>query len=51
MSNSKYLPYGETKITIPYLVRRAVETQEMLSSSKDQIDIIKYELRSRAKGT
>eukprot|EP01017_Pseudomicrothorax_dubius_P033921 TRINITY_DN4595_c0_g2_i9.p1 TRINITY_DN4595_c0_g2~~TRINITY_DN4595_c0_g2_i9.p1 ORF type:complete len:507 (-),score=98.08 TRINITY_DN4595_c0_g2_i9:28-1548(-) len=43
----KYVPFGEMEIMIPYLLRRANETKDMLGSVHIQAQLIKHELRHR----
>lgn len=47
--NFRYLPFGPTLMTLPYLIRRAQENASMLRSSTD-IAAIKSELRHRFLG-
>lgn len=44
---AKYLPYGEVKRVMPYLIRRAEENSSMISQTNRELDNIKNELRRR----
>jgi proline dehydrogenase len=44
---SKYLPFGELDIMIPYLVRRAQESKQMFSSANLQSSLMKHEIGKR----
>ncbi|EGR31817.1 proline dehydrogenase, putative [Ichthyophthirius multifiliis] len=43
----KYVPFGETHIMIPYLIRRAQEQLQVLSSVELQYNLIKDEFKKR----
>jgi proline dehydrogenase len=45
----KYVPYGEVKKVIPYLVRRVRENSAVLESGKVELEMLRKELRSRFK--
>lgn len=46
---SKYLPFGPVEQIMPYLVRRAEENRGMLSTSSLDRELMKLELKRRAK--
>ena len=43
----KYVPYGEVKTMIPYLIRRAEENSSVSGQSSRELSLIKQELRRR----
>ncbi len=45
---AKYLPYGPVKEVMPYLVRRAEENSSMESQAKEEIVMLKQEMKARA---
>mmetsp|Transcript_28545 Transcript_28545/g.25429 ORF Transcript_28545/g.25429 Transcript_28545/m.25429 type:complete len:145 (+) Transcript_28545:504-938(+) len=44
---SKYVPFGPLNTMIPYLIRRAQESKQMLGSARLQRDLILDELKKR----
>ena len=44
---SKYLPYGEVKTAIPYLMRRAEENTSIAGQMGRELSLIKQELNRR----
>mmetsp|Transcript_7671 Transcript_7671/g.16949 ORF Transcript_7671/g.16949 Transcript_7671/m.16949 type:complete len:554 (+) Transcript_7671:139-1800(+) len=47
---SKYLPYGEVEVSMPYLIRRAVENSSLASGATEELSLIRDELRRRIVG-
>jgi proline dehydrogenase len=45
----KYLPYGEIKEVIPYMLRRAQENGDVLGKSKYEMKLVIDELKERIK--
>lgn len=43
----KYVPFGETHIMIPYLVRRAQESVQVLTNIKIQKKLLLHEVGQR----
>jgi proline dehydrogenase len=43
----KYLPYGEVKLVMPYLVRRAHENSSVAGSAATELKMIRRELLRR----
>ena len=46
----KYLPYGEIKMVMPYLIRRANENSAIASGAKKEIKMLSAELKRRVFG-
>lgn len=46
----RYVPFGEADIMLPYLIRRAQESKQMLSSVDLQQSLILHEMKSRIIG-
>jgi proline dehydrogenase len=45
----KYLPWAETEIMVPYMIRRAQELNQMKYPLDIQYDLLKHELWTRFK--
>jgi len=45
----KYLPYGEIKEVVPYLLRRAQENADVLGKSQYEMELLLNELKDRCK--
>ncbi|MDD2636871.1 MAG: proline dehydrogenase family protein, partial [Bacteroidales bacterium] len=45
---AKYVPYGPIKEVMPYLVRRAEENSSMESQAKEEIVMLKKEMKAKA---
>ena len=43
----KYLPYGPTETTMPYLVRRGQESKQVLREQEFQNTFLKNEIKRR----
>lgn len=50
MAIQKYVPFGESDIMLPYLIRRAQESKQMLSAVYLQVELVKHELSVRMGG-
>ena len=48
-SVSKYLPFGPIEEVVPYLMRRAQENTSVAGQTSRELDLLKQELRRRAK--
>lgn len=46
----KYVPYGEIKMVMPYLIRRAHENSAIAGGTKGDLDMIQFELKRRLMG-
>ena len=47
LTSYKYIPFGESEIMLPYLIRRAQESKQMLSAVYLQLELLKDELKTR----
>jgi proline dehydrogenase len=47
----KYVPYGEVKEVMPYLVRRAQENSAMMGNASREVSLLKKELLRRARAS
>lgn len=45
----KYLPWAETEVMVPYMIRRAQELNQMKYPLDIQYDLLKHELWQRIK--
>jgi proline dehydrogenase len=45
----KYLPYGQIKEVVPYLLRRAQENADVLGKSKYEMELLFDELKDRCR--
>ena len=43
----KYIPYGENDITLPYLIRRGKECQDLIKNSDEELKSLKNEILGR----
>lgn len=48
---AKYLPYGEVRVLLPYLIRRAQENTAIHGQTPRELSLIKQELQRRKKGS
>jgi len=46
----KYLSYGENEIIVPFLLRRGLECKEILKRSKQELVLIRQEIKRRIFG-
>jgi|UPI000581A838 proline dehydrogenase len=46
----KYVPYGEVKMVMPYLIRRANENSSIASGAAQELRMIQNELKRRVRG-
>jgi len=47
----KYVPYGEVKLAMPYLIRRARENSSVSKSAANELSLIAHELKQRMLGS
>lgn len=46
----RYVPYGEVKMVMPYLIRRANENSSLAGGAARELSMIKKEVRRRMFG-
>ena len=46
---AKYVPYGEVRTVMPYLLRRAEENSSVKGQSSRELKMIRKEIRRRSK--
>ena len=49
ISVSKYLPYGQVKEVLPYLIRRAIENSSLSGQASEEAQLVKEEIKRRKK--